>query len=993
MPVGPTNGVNFEPPIFSHTVVDEFSGKRSNSDSNESPPETTNGKDSSSLTLNEPPLTWEVISTLFHQWAVQFWEAMCIFFFQHQGTPEQEKNYIADRWYDRKSSTLVVAFWFILNWVLGLIFIQLNLSLLRIDQAFYYAWAPAFNVPLPFLIAFDWPKKRPVLYQTFLWISVFSWALYVILNMYLCDYFGDKEWIYNCSGKEFLGWFYYALALPVLALFCLNANRLSMTVGSIFIFVLSTSLLGRKRQTWVRLMINYIIFQIMIIWVHYQWERSDRALHKNRAGLKENFRAKLRAQESEKRAFENKKRLTSYVFHEVRVPLNSAWLAVQNIEHGWNASDSTMAGTPNTGPTLARESDEDFQALKSSLDTMGTILDDMLDYDRFESGRFACSIGPFQFHQALKNTIRPMKLSADDKGLDLTLELDENIDLVARRAVYQQKLVPDSEIASHLSQFPDVYGTVTGDTNRIGQILRNLVSNACKFTQAGGKVVVRTKLLAPTQEEMNRGVADAGSNQNKENHGSGGNLNTYPPIPGLSQDANVDESGGHAKSGLPLSTKHLEEHDRLTASATASNIIVRIEVEDTGCGIKPADLKRGRLFSDFIQTDRGKMQGGKGTGLGLALVKRIVTALGGRLGVTSQESIGSTFWVELPLGTGAAALAMPPSAEGDAVAEELNKAYRQSDANDIPRTLDFHASLVSKQMMDTDASRRQAVLNAIMDPCTLFLYLHSTLGPDPSTIALQPPPRVSSQSSPPNAESKVEGADGLNNDITMDVKTAHVTPLARPTYLPMPSTPSMILANLDQVTTVTEKDSPKAVTQPIEVDLPVLIVEDDPTNQRTLKRMLTKQFGCRVTTADNGLLGLQTILGHANRKPREPTFPRPIHNASPSTGTSTSSKPPEFALVLLDNQMPIKSGVDMVRELKEDWGRKDIFVVGCTGNATFEEKQEFKDAGADDVLAKPLRTENLGRVLATASKRWARRHSLSARSTTSPPGSPSRDVG
>lgn len=53
------------------------------------------------------------------------------------------------------------------------------------------------------------------------------------------------------------------------------------------------------------------------------------------------------------------------------------------------------------------------------------------------------------------------------------------------------------------------------------------------------------------------------------------------------------------------------------------------------------------LLDPFNQTEAGRQQGGKGTGLGLALVRQIVKLSGGRLGVFSKVGQGSTFWVEL----------------------------------------------------------------------------------------------------------------------------------------------------------------------------------------------------------------------------------------------------------------------------------------------------------------------------------------------------------
>jgi signal transduction histidine kinase len=74
----------------------------------------------------------------------------------------------------------------------------------------------------------------------------------------------------------------------------------------------------------------------------------------------------------------------------------------------------------------------------------------------------------------------------------------------------------------------------------------------------------------------------------------------------------------------------------------------RLEVEDTGVGIAPEDT--GRLFVEFHQLDSGTAKRYQGSGLGLALTKRIVEAQGGRVGVLSTPGKGSTFFAILPCG-------------------------------------------------------------------------------------------------------------------------------------------------------------------------------------------------------------------------------------------------------------------------------------------------------------------------------------------------------
>lgn len=73
---------------------------------------------------------------------------------------------------------------------------------------------------------------------------------------------------------------------------------------------------------------------------------------------------------------------------------------------------------------------------------------------------------------------------------------------------------------------------------------------------------------------------------------------------------------------------------------------LRIKVSDTGPGIPPERM--ANLFTPFERLG-AEQAGGEGTGLGLVLTKRLVEAMGGRLGVESHVGQGSTFWVDLAL--------------------------------------------------------------------------------------------------------------------------------------------------------------------------------------------------------------------------------------------------------------------------------------------------------------------------------------------------------
>ena len=73
---------------------------------------------------------------------------------------------------------------------------------------------------------------------------------------------------------------------------------------------------------------------------------------------------------------------------------------------------------------------------------------------------------------------------------------------------------------------------------------------------------------------------------------------------------------------------------------------VRVDVRDSGVGIPEADL--GKLFNKFYQAKNVPLVNEKGSGLGLALVKHVTEAHGGKVTVASTVGEGSTFSVILP---------------------------------------------------------------------------------------------------------------------------------------------------------------------------------------------------------------------------------------------------------------------------------------------------------------------------------------------------------
>ncbi|MCA0448886.1 MAG: response regulator, partial [Proteobacteria bacterium] len=118
----------------------------------------------------------------------------------------------------------------------------------------------------------------------------------------------------------------------------------------------------------------------------------------------------------------------------------------------------------------------------------------------------------------------------------------------------------------------------------------------------------------------------------------------------------------------------------------------------------------------------------------------------------------------------------------------------------------------------------------------------------------------------------------------------------------------------------------------------VLVAEDNPTNQRVVRKQL-EQLGCAADIAVNGLEALEM------------------------------AKTGRYALVLMDHHMPEMDGLDAtraIRAIENSTGAKRTPIVALTANALRGEAERSFDAGMDDFCAKPLTLAQLARVL----RRW-----------------------
>jgi CheY-like chemotaxis protein/signal transduction histidine kinase/CHASE3 domain sensor protein len=231
--------------------------------------------------------------------------------------------------------------------------------------------------------------------------------------------------------------------------------------------------------------------------------------------------------------------------HELRTPLNSIMILSQLL-------------LDNKNDVLTAKEIGFARSIHSSGTDLLTLINEILDLSKVESGKIDLNISKINLDEVKTNLTSMFKEIANSKEIDFELNFGSD----------------------------SLKSTFMSDKQRIEQILRNLLSNAFKFTEKKGTISV--------------------------------NVSQEIPGPNLKN------------------TKLYRENQIATFSVT-----------DTGIGIPQS--KQSIVFEAFQQADGSTKRKYGGTGLGLSISRELAAALGGELQLSSEEGKGSTFTLYLPL--------------------------------------------------------------------------------------------------------------------------------------------------------------------------------------------------------------------------------------------------------------------------------------------------------------------------------------------------------
>jgi PAS domain S-box-containing protein len=220
------------------------------------------------------------------------------------------------------------------------------------------------------------------------------------------------------------------------------------------------------------------------------------------------------------------------------------------------------------------------------IDQMVRLVDDLLDVSRISRGRIELRTELFDLASAVEHAVETARPLCDSKALSLTVTLPPH----------------------------PIY--LNGDPIRLAQVVGNLLNNACKFTDRGGRIWLTAELATNRNCQL---VSQA--------------------------------EGAHADSptillATPGSNRENEKVISTPLLPAIPHVVIR--VRDTGIGIAPDQIPR--IFEMFAQIDTSLERTRSGLGIGLTLAKNLVELHGGTLEVHSAGlGEGSEFLVRLPV--------------------------------------------------------------------------------------------------------------------------------------------------------------------------------------------------------------------------------------------------------------------------------------------------------------------------------------------------------
>jgi signal transduction histidine kinase/DNA-binding response OmpR family regulator len=359
---------------------------------------------------------------------------------------------------------------------------------------------------------------------------------------------------------------------------------------------------------------------------------------------------------------------------------------------------------------------------------------------------------------------------------------------------------------------------------------------------------------------------------------------------------------------------------------------IALSVTDNGIGIAASTLDR--LFKPFTQAEASTTRRFGGTGLGLVISRRLVTLMGGEIHVSSEQGVGSTFTVTLPveLVEGQAAREYPSLAEVDCVlipgpgptVADLgvyleHAGARVHVATGIGLALDLVASIAPRT-------------------CVVIQHVHAGVAAEsgvhtPFAICANARHLLLVAGATTHSRSNLSGIVTLADSNLR--RASFLRAVAMAAGLEPVGTESLRAA---VPATAHRRVAPSVARARAEGSL-ILAAEDDPINQKVILRQLAI-LGYAVEVASNGAEALRLW-----RKDRH-------------------------ALLLSDLHMPKLDGYGLARSIREEEARdstsRHMPILALTANALRDEAGRVRAAGMDEYLTKPIQLAVLGAAL----ERW-----------------------